>query len=54
MAELPTTRLVFEISLQGSAQKLVRVRSALMVKNTLNQTVELKLENTIIYPAREL
>ncbi|ODN01813.1 Vacuolar protein sorting-associated protein 13D [Orchesella cincta] len=51
--ELPPTRLVFEVSLEGSAQKLVTVRSALQVKNSLPDPVELKLENTIVYPSFE-
>jgi len=49
--ELPPTRIVLQISLQGSAQKIVTVRSALQVKNSLEDPVELKLENTIIYPS---
>ena len=49
--DLPFTRLVFEVSLLGSAQKLVRVRSALLLKNCLNDNIELKLENTIVYPS---
>lgn len=49
--ELPPTRLVFEVNLEGSAQKLVTVRSALQVKNSLPDPVELKLENTIVYPS---
>lgn len=52
--ELPPTRLVLEVSLQGSAQKVVTVRSALMIKNALPEPVELKLENTIVYPSCEL
>jgi hypothetical protein len=49
--ELPPTRLVFEVNLQGLAQKHVTVRSALLVKNALPDPVELKLENTIVYPS---
>lgn len=49
--ELPPTRLVLEVGLQGSAQKIVTIRSALMIKNSLPNPVELKLENTIVYPS---
>ncbi|CAG7684383.1 unnamed protein product [Allacma fusca] len=49
--DLPFTRLVFEVTLLGSAQKLVLVRSALLLKNCLNEDIELKLENTIVYPS---
>jgi vacuolar protein sorting-associated protein 13D len=51
--ELPPTRLVLEVALHGSAQKIVTVRSALMIKNSLPDPVELKLENTIVYPSFE-
>lgn len=47
---LPPARLVFEITLEGSARKLVTVRSALVIKNSLTETVEAKLENPVSYP----
>jgi len=52
--ELPPTRIVMQVSLQGSAQKIVTVRSALQVKIALEDPLELKLENTIIYPSCKL
>ncbi|KAL0274818.1 UNVERIFIED_CONTAM: hypothetical protein PYX00_002852 [Menopon gallinae] len=47
---LPPARLVFEITLEGSARKLVTVRSALVIKNSLPETIEAKLENPVSYP----
>ncbi|KAJ9601170.1 hypothetical protein L9F63_000690, partial [Diploptera punctata] len=47
---LPNARIVFEVTLEGSARKLVTVRSALMLKNSLQEVMELKLENTLIHP----
>lgn len=38
--------LVFEISLQASAIKLITVRSSLLIKNRTTKTVELKFANT--------
>ena len=46
-ATLPPMRVVFEVTIKGSALKLVTVRSALMVENKLSQSVELRLENKI-------
>ncbi len=39
-------RIVFEVTLDGSARKLITVRSALLVSNKLPQSIDLKLENT--------
>jgi hypothetical protein len=47
---LPEGRIVFEVTLEGSARKLVTVRSALILTNQLPETVEVKLENTLIHP----
>ncbi|XP_069683777.1 intermembrane lipid transfer protein Vps13D isoform X2 [Periplaneta americana] len=47
---LPQGRIVFEVTLEGSARKLVTVRSSLMLINQLQETVEVKLENTLIQP----
>jgi len=47
---LPEGRIVFEVTLEGSARKLVTVRSSLVLINQLPETVELKLENTPIHP----
>ena len=38
--------MVFEVTLDGSARKLITVRSALLVRNRLPHPIELKLENT--------
>jgi hypothetical protein len=46
---LPEGRVVFEVTLEGSARKLVTVRSSLVLINELPETVELKLENTSIH-----
>ncbi|XP_034247458.1 vacuolar protein sorting-associated protein 13D isoform X2 [Thrips palmi] len=46
--DLPGARVVLEVILEGSAQKLVVVRSALLVKNQLQDPVELRLENTLL------
>jgi vacuolar protein sorting-associated protein 13D len=47
---LPEGRIVFEVTLEGSARKLVTVRSSLILTNQLTETVEVKLENTLIHP----
>jgi hypothetical protein len=41
---------VFEVTLEGSAQKLVTVRSSLVLINQLPETVELQLEDELIDP----
>ena len=46
--EMPPARIVVDVSLDGSARKLIDVRSALLVENRLLQPVELKLENTAL------
>ncbi|XP_073974267.1 vacuolar protein sorting 13D isoform X3 [Rhodnius prolixus] len=46
MAEgMPQARIVLEVTLEGSARKLVTVRSALQIANQLDNTVEIKLDN---------
>lgn len=47
--DLPQARIVLEVTLEGSARKLVTVRSALQLSNQLVDTVEVKLDNTHIY-----
>lgn len=49
---VPRARIVFSVTLEGSAQKLVTVRSALRVVNKLDKTMLLKMEhlNTVNYP----
>ena len=44
----PPARVVFEVSLDGSARKMIKVRSALLVENKLSTPVDLKLENTAL------
>ena len=41
------TRLIFNIELEGSARKLVTVRSAVQIINKLGYTIDIKLENVI-------
>jgi hypothetical protein len=43
---LSPARVVLEVTLEGSARKLVTVRSALQIVNKLPHTVEVKLDNT--------
>lgn len=45
--DLPPARIVFDITLEGSARKLVTIRSALLIINTLPQPVEVKLESRL-------
>lgn len=52
--DLPGARVVLEVTLEGSAQKLVTVRSALQVKNQLQDPIELRLENTLLQGSGEL
>lgn len=49
---LPRARIVFSVSLEGSAQKLVTVRSALRIVNRLDKNMLIKLEHlkTTNYP----
>ena len=49
MTELPTARIVFDVSIEGSARKVITVRSALMLHNQLDDKVEVKLENKLPY-----
>ena len=45
-SDLPPSRVVVEVKLEGSARKLVTVRSALMVSNSLPFEIQLKLVNS--------
>ncbi|XP_020712491.2 intermembrane lipid transfer protein Vps13D isoform X3 [Athalia rosae] len=47
---VPKARVVFDVELEGSARKLVTVRSALQVVNKLTYPVEIKLEKPINQP----
>jgi hypothetical protein len=44
--DLPQARIVFDVTLEGSARKLITVRSALLLLNHLELPLEVKLENT--------
>ncbi|KAM9855129.1 intermembrane lipid transfer protein VPS13D [Aulostomus maculatus] len=42
---LPPVRVVFSITMEGSARKVITVRSALMVKNRLDVPMEIRLDS---------
>lgn len=44
---MPKARIVFAVELEGSARKLVTVRSALQIFNKLKHTVEIKMEKSL-------
>lgn len=46
--ESPQVRIVFQVKLEGSARKLIVVRSALLASNLLPHPIELKLVNTAV------
>ncbi|XP_064107510.1 intermembrane lipid transfer protein VPS13D-like isoform X2 [Macrobrachium nipponense] len=46
--ELPSARVVMAVTLDGSARKLVTVRSALLLTNHLQCPVDIKLENVAL------
>lgn len=46
-AERPPARIVFDVALEGSARKLVTVRSALQIINNLSHKVEIKLDSPL-------
>lgn len=43
--DMPLARIVLEVTLEGSARKLITVRSALQIYNKLDYMVEVKLNN---------
>lgn len=45
--EMPPARIVFDVALEGSARKLVTVRSALQIFNNLLDKVDVKLESPL-------
>ena len=49
MTDLQTVRVVFEVTLEGRARKVVTLRSALTVKNKMDQPVEIKLQGLTSY-----
>lgn len=44
--DMPQARIVLEVTLEGSARKLITVRSALQIHNKLDHMVEIKLNNS--------
>lgn len=44
-SSLPPVRVVFEVTMEGSARKVITVRSALMLKNKLEIPMELRLDS---------
>ena len=48
LTEVPPARIVFEVKMQGSAQKLIIVRSALEIENRLSVPIRIRLENTAL------
>jgi len=48
LTEIPPARVVFQVSLEGSARKLITVRSALEIENKLPVPVKIRLENTVL------
>uniref|UniRef100_A0A6I8NRD1 Vacuolar protein sorting 13 homolog D n=1 Tax=Ornithorhynchus anatinus TaxID=9258 RepID=A0A6I8NRD1_ORNAN len=44
-SSLPPVRVVFAVTMEGSARKVITVRSALMVKNKLESPMELRLDS---------
>ena len=53
-SSLPPARVVFRVQLEGSARKLVTIRSALTVSNLLPYPIELKLDNSAFEKQRPL
>ncbi|XP_039294739.1 vacuolar protein sorting-associated protein 13D isoform X2 [Nilaparvata lugens] len=47
--DLPQARVVLEVTLEGSARKLVTVRSALQITNQLTSRIEVKLDNADLH-----
>jgi len=45
--DVPAARLIFEVTIEGSARKVITVRSALMLHNLLEDEVEVRLNNQI-------
>ena len=48
LTEIPPARIVFDVKMQGSAQKLITVRSALEIENKLSVPIKVKMENTAL------
>lgn len=46
-ASTPQARIIFDVALEGSARKLVTIRSGLLIKNKLSQNLEIKLDSML-------
>lgn len=46
--ELPSARMIIAVTLDGSARKLVTVRSALLLTNLLHCPVDIRLDNSAL------
>ncbi|KAH3833861.1 hypothetical protein DPMN_107177, partial [Dreissena polymorpha] len=44
----PHTRVVFDIAHEGTARKVITLRSALMLSNQLSEPIELRMDNPVI------
>lgn len=52
--DVPAARLIFEVTIEGSARKVITVRSALMLHNQLEDEIEVRLINQIRSAAGQL
>jgi len=52
--DVPAARLIFDVTIEGSARKVITVRSALMLHNLLEDEVEVRLINQIRGSAGQL
>lgn len=41
---MPCARIVFEVKIEGTARKVVTIRSALVLNNQLEDPIEVKME----------
>ncbi|KAF5273971.1 hypothetical protein FQA39_LY01087 [Lamprigera yunnana] len=47
--QITSARIIFDITLEGSARKLITVRSGLLIRNKLKENVEIKLTDPVLY-----
>lgn len=47
--DLIPTRIVYAVTLEGSARKLITIRSGLLLTNKCDDTIELKMENSNVH-----
>uniref|UniRef100_A0AAR5PHD2 UBA domain-containing protein n=1 Tax=Dendroctonus ponderosae TaxID=77166 RepID=A0AAR5PHD2_DENPD len=52
--DIPPARIVFDIALEGSARKLITIRSGLTIINNLPQLMEVKLESRLPHDSAAL